>query len=94
MQFEEKNRIREEEKDSGGKECHGRREEKKVLVFYDVEFCGTPSRMINHHLQSIDTKNTSHDDGNDILNHRSGIHNTHGTDTDTSLGRPIGRADI
>jgi hypothetical protein len=40
--------------------------------------------------KTVDTNNTSHDDGNNVLDDQVRAEDTHGADTDTSLGGTVG----
>ena len=51
-------------------------------------------REKERYLQAVDTKNTSQDNGNDVLNHSSRVHDTHGGNTNTRLGGTIGSTDV
>lgn len=44
--------------------------------------------------KAVDTENTCHNHGNDVLHHLGGVHNTHAGDTDAGLGRAVRRAQV
>jgi len=43
--------------------------------------------------ETVDTDNTSHDDGDNVLDDQVRAEDTHGADTDTSLGSTVGGAE-
>ena len=44
--------------------------------------------------KTVDTEDTSHDDGDNVTHDLRGLHNTHGHEADARLGGTVGRAKV